>query len=225
MHQEMTAPPPALPPQQPTPKSRRSWRWLAELSVLLALLAGAAWLLGSESGLRIFCRLIETLAADQLTLAEPAGTLRGTLSLQSLRWRDEKLDIQMQDLQVDWHPAELLRGRLAVGLLQVTSLRVANVSSSEAMRLPDKLTLPLAVEVEQLSIGRIEVGEYSHPDGKATTIAEAVEAQLSSDGLLHRRAISPGAVGLPGQVQSHEQGQALPGRVVLPMGVVRPGGE
>lgn len=190
MSQETTAPPPAsppaLPPQQPTPKSRRSWRWLAALSAWLALLAGAAWLLGSESGLRIFCRLIETLAADQLTLAEPAGTLRGTLSLQSLRWRDEKLDIQVQDLQVDWHPAELLRGRLAVGLLQVTSLRVANVSSSEAMRLPDRLTLPLAVEVEQLSIGRIEVGEYSHPDGKAATIAEAVEAQLSSDGLLHR---------------------------------------
>jgi translocation and assembly module TamB len=68
----------------------------------------------------------------------------------------------------------------------VASLRLANVSSSEATRLPDSLRMPLPVEVEQLRVGRIEVGEYAHPDGKAATIAEALEAQLSSDGLLHR---------------------------------------
>lgn len=180
----MTATPPAAPQESPPRCSRHCWR--AVLSALLALLAGTVWLLGSEGGMRVICRMIEGLAAGQLTLIEPAGTLHGPLSLQSLRWRDETLDIQVQGLQVDWHPAELLRGRLAVGLLRVTSLRIAHVSSSEATRLPDNLAWPLPVEVGQWSVGRIEVGEHTHPDGKAVTIAEAIEAQLSSDGLLHR---------------------------------------
>ncbi|WP_273703003.1 hypothetical protein, partial [Candidatus Accumulibacter vicinus] len=180
----MTAAPPASSQKSPP---RCSWRgWLAVLSVLLALLAGTVWLLGSAGGMRAICRMIEGLAAGQLTLTEPAGTLRGPFSLQSLRWRDETLDLQVQDLQVDWHPVELLRGRLAVGSLKVASLRVAHAGSSEATRLPDNLAWPLSVEVGQLSVGRIEVGEYAHPDGKAVTVAEAVEAPLSSDGLLHR---------------------------------------
>ncbi|HMW57149.1 MAG TPA: translocation/assembly module TamB domain-containing protein [Accumulibacter sp.] len=180
----MTATPSASPQESPPRCSRRGW--LAVLSALLALLAGTVWLLGSEGGMRVICRMIEGLTAGQLTLIEPTGTLRGPLSLQSLRWRDETLDIQVQELEVDWYPAELLRGRLAVGLVKVTSLRVANLSSSEATRLPDNLVWPLSVEVGQLSVGRFEVGEHAHPDGKSVTIAEAVEAQLSSDGLLHR---------------------------------------
>jgi hypothetical protein len=69
---------------------------------------------------------------------------------------------------------------------QATSLRVANVSSSEATRLPDSLDIAAGGRSRAIEVGRIEVGDHAHPDGKAVTIAEALAAQLSSDGLLHR---------------------------------------
>jgi translocation and assembly module TamB len=89
----------------------------------------------------------------RLSLDEPAGALSGSFSLQSAHWRSETLDIQVQDLQVDWRPVELLRGRLVVSRLAAASLRIANVASSEPVAVPDSLRLPLAVEVEQM-LGR-----------------------------------------------------------------------
>ncbi len=187
MSQESTAAaPPALPSASPpaSPAPRR--RWLAALGALLAVLAGFAWLLASESGLRVTCRLLERLGAGQLMLTEPAGVLLGPLSLQSVHWRDETLDVQVQDLQIEWRPRELLRGRLVVSRIAAANLRVANVASSEPTILPDSLELPLPIEVEQLSVARIESGDHAHPDGQAVTIAEAVVAQLSSAGLQYR---------------------------------------
>lgn len=171
--------------QQPAPR-RRHWRWLASLGTLLALLVGLAWLLGSEGGLRLTCRMIEQLSGGELVLSGPAGALNGSFSLRSVHWRDATLDLQAEDLQIGWRPAELLHGRFVVNRLAATSVRVASVSSSEPTSLPDSLRLPLPVDVEQLRIERIEVGDHAHPDGKALTVAEAVSAQLTSDGLLYR---------------------------------------
>jgi hypothetical protein len=51
----------AMPAPTPTPppvrSSLRHWRWLAPLTALLLLFAGAGWLFGSEAGLRLSCRL------------------------------------------------------------------------------------------------------------------------------------------------------------------------
>ncbi|MBK7953667.1 MAG: translocation/assembly module TamB domain-containing protein [Candidatus Accumulibacter sp.] len=183
-----SGPAPTPPPGPPPASPARSWcwRWLAALCAPLALLAGIGWLLASEGGLRLGCRMLEDLAGGQLTLMEPAGALLGPLSLQSVHWRDETLDVQVQDLQLDWRLGELLDGRLVVSRLAAASVRVANVASSEPTRLPDSLELPLPVEVEQLTVGRIESGDHAHPDGQAVTIAEALAARLSSDGLQHR---------------------------------------
>jgi translocation and assembly module TamB len=180
----------AMPAPTPTPppvrSSLRHWRWLAPLAALLMLFAGAGWLFGSEAGLRLSCRIIERLAAGQLTLEEPAGTLGGSFFLPAVHWRSETLDVQVEALQLDWRPRELLRGRLAVSRIAAASLRVSNVSSTEPVLLPDSLALPLAVEIEQLQLGRLEVGDHAFPDGEAATVAESLAAQLVSDGALHR---------------------------------------
>jgi translocation and assembly module TamB len=139
-------------PAPPPPRRRKSrrWLWLAPLAALLTLLAALAWLLGTEAGFRLSCRGLEQLAGGQLTLTAPTGSLAGSLSVQSIHWRDATLDVQLQELQFDWRPAELLQKRLSVARLAVASLRFASLPSDEPSTLPDSLRLPLRVDIEQL---------------------------------------------------------------------------
>ncbi|EXI80830.1 MAG: Autotransporter assembly factor TamB [Candidatus Accumulibacter appositus] len=174
----------AVPPPR-KPRRRWHWLWISPLAVGLGLLAGLAWLLATESGFRVACRALEELANGQLTLAEPSGSLRGSLSLQAVHWRDATLDVQLQDLQFDWRPAELLQARLSVSRLAAARLRVASVPSDEPSVMPDSLRLPLAVDIEELRLGSIELGEHGHPDGQATTVVEGLALRLSSDGAEH----------------------------------------
>lgn len=172
------------------PPARRRWRWLgfAALGAVLVALAGVGWLFGSESGLRASCRSIEGLLAGRLSLDEPAGALSGSFSLQSAHWRSDTLDIQVQDLQVDWRPLDLLRGRLTVSRLAAANLRIANVATSEPVAVPDSLRLPLAVEIDEMLLGRIEIADYAHPQGKAVSVVESLSGRAASDGAWHRLA-------------------------------------
>ncbi|QKS29937.1 MAG: translocation/assembly module TamB domain-containing protein [Candidatus Accumulibacter similis] len=187
MNRDSSPPPPAAAAATDALPPRRRRRWLALLAVsLLVLTAGGAALLGSEGGLRLGCLLLERLAAGQLVIAAPSGTLASSFSLQSLHWRSATLDVQVHELQFDWRPAELLRGRLAVGRIAADRLRVSQVANDEPVVLPESLDLPLAVAIERLEIAVVEVGDHAHPDGAAATIAESLAAGLASDGALHR---------------------------------------
>jgi translocation and assembly module TamB len=179
--QTAATPTPPLPPPLP-----RRWRWLAALGGVLLVLGGLVGLFASPLGLRVSCRAIEALTAGQLQLGEPTGTLGDSFALPSVHWRSATLDVQLDELQFAWQPAELLRGRLAVSRLAATRLRVSPLASEEPVVLPDSLELPLAVEVELLEVGRIELGEHAYPDGEAATVVEALAVHLSSDGLVHR---------------------------------------
>ena len=75
---------------------------------------------------------------------------------------------------------------MTVSRIAAASLRVSNVSSTEPVLLPDSLALPLAVEIEQVLLGRLEVGDHAYPNGEAATVAESLAAQLVSDGTRHR---------------------------------------
>ncbi|MCM8611933.1 translocation/assembly module TamB domain-containing protein [Accumulibacter sp.] len=174
-----TAPPAAR-------RRRRGWLPLSLLLVLSLVLAGFVALLGSEGGLRLGCRLLERLSGGQLVVTAPAGTLASSFTLASLHWRSETLDVQVQGLQLDWRPAELLRARLAISRLAADSLRVSQATSSDPVVVPESLELPLAFAIEKLEIAVIELGDHAHPDGQAATIAESLRAGLASDGGVHR---------------------------------------
>jgi translocation and assembly module TamB len=182
----MTDDTPAVAPAPPPSPARRHWRWLLPLGLLIAVLAGGGWLVGSEAGWRLTCRLVERLAGGQLTLVAPAGKLSDSFSLAQVHWRSETSDIQLSELRVDWRPAELLRGRLVVSRIAALKLRVANVDSGEPPVLPESLRLPLAVEVGEVLLERLEVGDHAHPEGEAATVAESLAGQLVSEGGLHR---------------------------------------
>jgi len=170
-----------------TPPARwKRWLWRLPLVVLLPLLASATWLAGSESGLRLACRLLAGLSGDALTLDDPAGSLIGPFSLQSVRWRDATLDLQLKELEVDWQPRAIFSGRLVVNRIALATLRVASLARSEPPSLPNSLRLPLPVAIEEVRVGQIESGDYAYPEGRSVVIGEALAARVASDGTLHR---------------------------------------
>lgn len=196
-------------------------RWL--LAGTLAL-AGAGWLLGSESGLRAVVQAAQWLSAGRLTVQNPRGTLLGKWRADLVRWVEPAatvppratraasapepaqahntppaLLVQARDLQWHWTPFALLHGRLQIDRLTLTQWHVESAASNTPPTLPTDLRLPLAVQVAAMQIDHISTGPLATPQ----TLASGVQARFDSDGRQHQlqlQALQLGAV--------HAQGQA-----------------
>lgn len=156
--------------------------WPATLLVVLLLTTGSlVGLAGSESGLRALCRLAEVLAGGLLVIEEPSGTLSRSFAVRSVRWHATELDVEVQELRVDWRPLDLLRGRFSAERIAAVSVRVFSAADSEPMKRPESLRWPLAVDIEQLSLGQWLVGDYAHRDADPWVLAEDLVARWSSD--------------------------------------------
>lgn len=144
----------------PVPMPRRIWpRLLAGLGLLLgALTVAVAWLLASESGLLLVGGLAEGLSGGRLVLAQGSGRLLGPLGFGEVAWHDGGDRMRLQGVALDWQPAELLAGRLVVTNLAAERLQLDLAPSPQAPRLPTSLRLPLAVAVENLTLGEVRQG-------------------------------------------------------------------
>ncbi len=172
-----------------SPKPPRR-RWAARALLVVALLGaglacGGAWLVGSETGFRVLCRMLEQSSGGRLQIDDAGGRLFGDWRAGSLRWRDsidEFNEIELRQLAVSWSPGELLRGRLALARVDAASLRLDSAADSPAATLPDSLQLPLSLSVAQLRLGSLSYGK----SGSAVTLAEHIDAVLASDGSSYR---------------------------------------
>lgn len=150
---------------------------IAALVLVTALLAGAGWLLGSESGLRAALHLAARLSDGRLQAAGASGRLLGPLQIDRLHWQDADRQVTANGLQLDWSPAALAGGQLHVGRLAADAVTVLGSDHSQPTPAPDALLLPLAVAVDAFSIGRLQVD-------LAPTIHH-LAGRLSSDGRVH----------------------------------------
>ena len=171
----------------------RAFLWLLAglLTLLLVLGAGSAWLIASESGLRRLAGLAERFTGGKLTIEAPHGRLVDDWSVDRLRWQDEAQTITVDRLAVRWSPLQLRDRHLQIERLAAASLRVdrAPSTSNEPAALPESLKLPLSVNIEQLELGRVLLGETGS-EGKSSAapspIAESIAAKITSDGTQHR---------------------------------------
>jgi translocation and assembly module TamB len=135
------------------------------LALLLIVCGTFAWLLQSESGTRLVLSHAQQWSAGKLQLAEIDGTLASPLHLGSLKLALPDKTITLEDVQLEWQPAALLRGSLHVESLHVAKLAVSSRirQSNEPMTLPANLGLPLNVRVDRLQIdgGEIAWGPMS----------------------------------------------------------------
>lgn len=156
------------------PKSRTL---IAGLATLGALCGGAAWLTGSESGLQTLSELASGASGGQLHIAQASGRLLGPLTLGQVRWTSPDLQVDIDGLQLDWSPAELLHGHLRIGELRIERLHITSAASSTPPVLPTDLSLPLSVDLEKTAISRLEYGNL--------LLVRDLAGHLHSDGRKH----------------------------------------
>lgn len=163
------------------PTSPRRWPFLA--AGFAALLAMLGWLVASESGFRLLCAGLTRVTDNRLQIEAPVGRLLGDWQAESVRWHEPSLDVEVQQLQINWSPRDLLRGQLAIDRIDAASLRIFSPPSTEPTTIPDSLELPLPARIGQLTLGKLLFGRERDD---TTLLAEGVQAALQSDGQAHR---------------------------------------
>ena len=136
-------------------------RRLAYLTVIVssALIGLAGWLAGSQSGLQAAIHLAGKATGGQLHIEQASGRLLGPLDIATLRWQGAALQVAASDIHLDWSPAELLRGRLRIGAVDIATLNIEQPPSDTAATLPADLQLPLALTIERFSLGQLAYNE------------------------------------------------------------------
>lgn len=155
-------------------------RRLLALPLLAAatLLGGATWLATSGSGLHRALDLARRASGGQLQIEQASGRLIGPLSIATLRWQGADLQLDASGIRLDWSPAALLHGELRIAELAIDTLAIAKPPSPEPAVLPADLQLPLALDVDRLSLGQLTLN--------GQPLASDIAARLSSDGRQHR---------------------------------------
>ena len=154
--QQASSPPPSGPAPRPQSSLARRGRGLG-LRLLLALvlmlclvLGSLAWLLGTRSGLEAAIAL-GTRATDGALQVEGAqGRLLGPLRADRVRYHDAELRLELEAVELLWQPEALLEPRLLIERLAVARIDFAQRPTDEPaapLVLPDRLELPLALEV------------------------------------------------------------------------------
>jgi translocation and assembly module TamB len=147
---------------------------------LILLLAATWWLAGRDETLRWVLDQAVVASDGQFSYRGASGNLLGTIELEHARFANPKFEADAERLSLDLSVPALLQRRLEIELLAADSLAVVLVPSEEPPQMPDSLVLPLALEVERLQIGRIDIRR-----GDASLTLRQLEASLASTGKVH----------------------------------------
>lgn len=163
----------------------RVLRWLglliASSGLLVALLVTGIWVWsGSEGSLEW---VLQRLAQKQPLTAEGVrGSLRSGLRAQRLAWDVDGLVIEAFDVRLEWQPLALATRTIQLHDLQVARVRVTDrrPASTDPLRAPESIGLPVRVVAQHFEIGRIEWV------GPTEWQAETILGSYAFDGLGHQ---------------------------------------
>ena len=99
---------------------------LIALGMILALLAGMLWLLGTESGTRFVLARAEPYLPAGLELRSASGSFFGDVCLETVNWKSESLDVAVRNACVEVEVARLLSRHLAVRALDVDAIAIVS---------------------------------------------------------------------------------------------------
>lgn len=143
-----------------------------------ALLAGLGWLTTSESGLHAALSLANAATGGQLLVEQARGRLLGTIDIGQLRWTSPDLRIEATGVHLDWSPAALLHGELAIAELRADALHITSAPSAAPTPVLADLQLIPTVNAKKVTILKLTYGEQF--------VASDLSAAFSSDGRQHR---------------------------------------
>ena len=158
----------AVPSPQP-PAAKRGWglgiKFLLLLALMLCLVFGSlAWLLGTRSGLDAAIALGARATAGALQVEGARGRLLGPLQADRVRYDNADLRLELESVELLWQPEALLDRRLLIDRLAVGRIDLAQRPADEPalpLVLPDRLELPLALELRQLEVGRFALQPWA----------------------------------------------------------------
>lgn len=134
-------------------KRRRLWLGLSALLLALALLAAS--LATREAGLRWLLQQAAQRSNGALTFSGVTGTLLQPVHIRQLRYRTPERLLTLDDLDLRWSPAQLLRGRIGIEKLQAARLTLQTLQQGEPLALPASLALPLEVELKATQLQQL----------------------------------------------------------------------
>ena len=167
---------------------------LTVLALLLVLLAALAWLAGTESGLRLTWQHLVRPAVPELAAGEIGGRLIDGITLKDLRYENEQLLFAARSLELRWRPSRLFDRVVKIEALAGEGLRYEQRApgSDEPAAFPATIQLPLAIELDALSIRDIALVIAPGADPLTADALELAgtwrDAQLDVSRLLLRRA-------------------------------------
>jgi len=189
-------PVPAPGPDSPPPRPAGGWRvlrrvlgWsLAAVLVLAVVLAGLVALsLTSEAGTRQLWALATRLSAGTLSGRVDGGTLASGLRLRQVVFASGQTRVAVDSLDsrwaFSWSPARLHVQWLTIGKVDVQLGPAA--PTAEPARLPASLALPLAIDVDRLTLQRLALHDASNVSAEPLVFSD-LAGNLHSDGLHHR---------------------------------------
>ncbi|WP_018609317.1 translocation/assembly module TamB domain-containing protein [Uliginosibacterium gangwonense] len=138
--------------------------------------ATVAWIVGSESGGRFAAARVSAVSGGVLRLEGWHGRLLDRWQLDSLRFAQPGLQLDIQGIKAAWHPF-----RLGQHLLDVDTLHIQQVAlwrtpsnSSAPARLPVSLKLPLDVRLADVQVSTFRQGSLA-ADGQSTQESLALQ--------------------------------------------------
>ncbi len=183
MHDEPPVSPSDSEETSPAPKARLRWLWRTLLGVALALLlalGAVAGLLASardSAGLTRLVQVIEWGSGGRLTVAAAEGDLFSRWQLHDIRFESATTQLGLSRLELAWQPSALWQQHaVRVDLLALGDLRVVSQPDPVPSTAPDSLTLPLALDIRQLSLASLAL------DARGEPVLSHVQARVSSDG-------------------------------------------
>ncbi|ASJ74805.1 translocation/assembly module TamB domain-containing protein [Granulosicoccus antarcticus] len=181
------------------------------LLLILLIVGGISWIVGTESGFQQALALGKKFAPGTLEWDEADGKLIGPLRVRGFHYLQEGgIEARLGALDFDWRPSALFGSELAVDQLHLDGVEVHLAESaaepeetSSGGELPD-ISLPVSISLADISVTNVAI----FPAGQETAIeissvALAASAEQSDVNLKNLDVIAPqGELHLAGKVQT-----------------------
>jgi translocation and assembly module TamB len=136
----------------------------------------------SRHGLKLMWQNLQPLLPTELTIDSLEGRLSGPLTVTGLKFRNDDFSLELNAAELDWTPRRLLSGVLQVDRLVLEDGRytpaetAAPRAASEPVTLPDRMALPIAVQLGQFRVANFTVETTS---GSPALLIERGDLSLS----------------------------------------------
>ena len=188
---------------------------LGFLLLIVVVVGGASWLMGTERGFQQTLALAKKFAPGTLAWDEADGKLIGPLNIRGLHYsQPDGIDANVGSFDFDWQPGALFGAALVVDQLHVDNVEVRLAEAAESQpeepagefELPD-ISMPASINLNDIAITSVAI----YPAGQDTPIViDRVGLEASMKGsdvrLASLEVIAPqGELHLAGDVQTSDE--------------------